>query len=389
MANKIRVAFFVEIMKPQFDGAARTIFELIKRIPEQDYEFKFFCAVGPDGDFKHEVVKFPDISIPFNKDYKIGLPYFGKNSLKKELDQFNPDVIHISTPSILGNHAVEYAHKHHIPVISIYHTHFISYIDYYFRNAKLLIPMAKNYVKTTQKSFYNHCDTIYVPTKSMVQELSAMGIHQDKMTIWPRGLNLKNFNPKKKDKTFIQNLTGNTKPNLLFASRLVWEKNLETLIGIYELIEKNKSEYNFIVAGDGVASQEVRQRMPNAIFTGNVNHEQLAVLYASADVFVFTSVTETYGNVVVEAMASGLPCVIANGGGSADFIENGKNGFLCSPMKPEEYLTAINKILTNGDLKSAIIQAGIEQTISLDWEKLAEKYFKDLKKMAIPYSVAV
>ncbi len=108
----------------------------------------------------------------------------------------------------------------------------------------------------------------------------------------------------------------------------------------------------------------------------------MAKLYASADVFVFPSVSETYGNVVVEAMASGCPCVIARGGGSQSLIEDGKSGFLCEPNDAKEYLDRINQIIASNELKEKIIKNGLEFTKKLDWNKLADTYFKDISNLA-------
>src|SRR5690606_31267974 len=119
------------------------------------------------------------------------------------------------------------------------------------------------------------------------------------------------FNPSKSDKAYLRSITGNTNTNISFVSRLVWEKNIKTLIEIYHTLEEFGGGYNLIIAGEGTAKSIAMQEMPKAHFLGKQNHEQLSKLYASADAFVFTSTSETYGNVVVEAMASGLPCVIA------------------------------------------------------------------------------
>ncbi|MBK8670809.1 MAG: glycosyltransferase, partial [Saprospiraceae bacterium] len=163
-----------------------------------------------------------------------------------------------------------------------------------------------------------------------------------------------------------------------FASRLVWEKNLKTLVKIYENAKRQKLPLNFIIAGDGMASDSLMKMMPEALFLGHVHHEELSSIYASCDVFVFTSISETYGNVVAEAMASGLPCVIANGGGSAHFVENGKNGFLCSPEDSLEYLEKIKLILTNEELRTSFIQEGLEFVAGLQWQQLTDIYFSDL-----------
>ena len=140
-----------------------------------------------------------------------------------------------------------------------------------------------------------------------------------------------------------------------------------------------KLKYNFIIAGDGVAKESLKELMPEAHFLGHIHHDELAVIYASCDVFLFTSVSETYGNVVAEAMASGLPCVIANGGGSAHFIEHGVNGFLCPHEEFKDYLDKINILMQNEYLHTAFKDKGINYAATLRWESLTDTFFKDLE----------
>jgi glycosyltransferase involved in cell wall biosynthesis len=189
------------------------------------------------------------------------------------------------------------------------------------------------------------------------------------------------FSPYKKDAGLIQRLTNNKNPTIIFASRLVWEKNLETLFAIYEQMQNRATPVNFLVVGDGIARQASESRMNKAIFTGKIDHQYLSVLYASADVFLFPSVSETYGNVVVEAMASGLPCVIADGGGSKDFIEQGVNGFKCSPYNAADYIEKIELILSNKLLSAQFSTESWQCSKQLSWDQLAQTYFDDVNSL--------
>jgi glycosyltransferase involved in cell wall biosynthesis len=390
MLPKIKVAFFAEILIEDFDGASRTIFQLIKSIPQDRFEFLFFCGVAPKTTFQHEIYEVPTIALPFNKGYKMAIPFFHKDRLNRKLDTFAPDVIHISTPSPLGNAALEYSITHDIPVISIYHTHFLSYVDYYLENFKVLVPSVKQMMTTMLKKFYHQCSLVYMPTQIMISELSNLGFSDSNMKLWPRGLDATTFDPAKRDVSLLKKITHNNKPNLLFASRLVWEKNLKTLVKIYQKIEDDGSQYNIIIAGDGMAFEDLKKMMPHAFFLGKLSHEVLAKVYASADIFVFTSISESYGNVVAEAMASGLPCVIANGGGSASFIDHGMNGFLCDPENENDYINHIKSVLRNENLRNQFIQKGLEKTRELKWSHLTSTYFADVESLAsVVTSVAV
>ena len=383
MGKKIKVAFFAEILIHDFDGASRTMFQLLDRIPHEKFEFKFFCGVPPDKDLKSEVVSLPKIRIPFNWSYSMVIPHFSKGKIRRELADFKADVIHIASPSALGNFAADYAKKNNIPVISIYHTHFISYMKYYFRKMPFLLPFAyKKSIKMTQ-DFYRNIDMVYAPSQQIIEELKDIcELDGKNLKLWQRGIDKELFNPSKKDKKYLQNITKNKFPNILFASRLVWEKNLQMLISLYDLCKKQGKEVNFIVAGDGVARKEAEGKMPDAHFLGMISHEDLATVYASSDVYFFPSDTESFGNVIIEAMASGLPCVAADGGGPKSLITEGVNGYLCPPNDAEYYMEKINNLLEDEPLKERISKGGLAFTDTLSWEKLAETYFTDLSKLA-------
>jgi glycosyltransferase involved in cell wall biosynthesis len=379
---RIKVAFFAEILIEDFDGASRTMFQLLRRIPTDQFEFLFICGVGPDTLFGYECITLPTLTIPFNTRYKMAVPALVRRKTMRQLQAFAPDVVHIATPSWLGSFALDYAAQYTKPVISIYHTHFISYVDYYLRSLPVLIRPIKAQIARFQRDFYNRCDMIYIPSESIANELIAGGLEPSRVTIWKRGIDLTLFSPLKKNLVQLREQTQSEWPIILFASRLVWEKNIETLIKTYELAQQRGTAAVFVVVGDGTAKEDCQRRMPKAVFLGNLDHQTLATIYASADIFLFPSISESYGNVVLEAMASGLPCVIADGGGSRDFVEEGINGFRCVPNNPEDYLDKITLLLNDIDLHSRISLAGQQYSRQFNWEELANRYFDDVATLA-------
>ena len=377
--DKIKVAFFADMLIEDFDGASRTMYQLINRIPSDQFEFLFICGTGPEKIAGFKSLRVMSLSVPGNKNYRFATTFFQKMELDAHIDAFAPDVIHIATPSLLGKFGIKTAKRLALPVITIYHTHFVSYVDYYIKHFSFLIDFTKDKLKNTIKSFYNQCDLVYVPSQTMIEELLETGVRPEALKLWQRGIDRTLFSPKHKSKDLMKEMTGNENPCILFVSRLVWEKNLKTLIELYRLAEERNLNYNFIVAGDGVAREELEKEMPKAYFLGRLAHQPLAEVYASSDVFVFPSPTETFGNVVLEAMASGLPCVIANEGGSRDFIEDGFNGYKCEVNNAEEYLDKIGKIIKQPELARSFSDNALERSKIYSWETLAERYFEDLK----------
>lgn len=380
--RKIKVAFFADILTRNYDGAIKTMYHLIDNVPENRFEFMFCTGIPPKEKLDYAVLEIPSVTVPFNSNYKASFPALKQREITKALSDFDPDVIHIATPSPLGFFALNYANRNRIPVLSIYHTHFLAYVKHYLSRLPLLISPLEGLVKRIYRNFYNLCKMVYVPTLQMMDELTECGIVDNNLKLWQRGIDGELFNPSKKDVLFMQNLTGNDKPSILFASRLVWEKNMETLFNIYDEVQAQQLDVNFIIAGSGVAEQEARKRMKKAFFLGFLDHENLAKVYASSDVFVFPSVSETFGNVVVEAMACGCVPVIARGGGSQALVKNGETGFLCEPCNAAEYVENMKTLLTNLPLKEKMQSRGVEYASTLNWDHLVNEYFTDLETLA-------
>ena len=375
---RVKVAFFADILLENFDGCVRTIHQLIKRFPKDKFEVIFFCGMKPSEDLGFEYFEIPTLKLPINSTYKMALPFFVQTKIEYKLSKFRPNVIHVSNPSPLGAFATKYGIENNIPLVSIYHTHFLAYVNYYAKMFPFLIPPLKKYVINYTRKIYDNCQIFYVPTTTILESFEVNGYLTSNCKIWKRGIDLEMFSPSKKSGNIYKTLTNNDKPNVFFASRLVWEKNLKTLIGIYKQIEIENLNLNFIIAGEGVASLALKKEMRNAYFVGNLSHKDLAVYYASSDVFIFPSDTETFGNVVVEAMASGLPCIAANGGGPKSIITNGKNGFLIEPNDVAGFVEKIKLVISDCKLRNSIIKNGIDYTANLDWDELANAYFEDL-----------
>ena len=382
----IKVAFFADILSKDFDGASRTMFQIISRIDSSKYSFNYITG--------HDVMESSDIpqsnryetssvSVPFQKRYKMAIPGLENQKLKRKMKMINPDIIHIATPSLLGQWAVKYANKNGIPVITIFHTYFSSYLQYYFKNAKWLVSPIVKYLNKVQRNFYNACNVVLVPSLSMKEELIKIGVDTDKITIWERGINKGLFNPQNKDVDYIQNLVGNRRKNILFVSRLVWEKNLEDLISLYKLVSEKNLPYNFIVAGSGHAEKKVKEEMPSATFTGNLTHKELSKLYASVDILFFPSISETFGNVVLEGLASGTPAIVANKGGTKDMIQDGYNGYICKNGDINEYLLKITEILEDDNSLRSLSDNAYDSSKKFNWNDLTIRYFNLLEQYAL------
>ena len=303
-----------------------------------------------------------------------------KTELNTTLSMFRPDVIHIATPSSLGFFALNYAKKHGIPVLSVYHTHFISYIKYYLKNLPFLINFTESIIARTYRKFYNKCDVTMFPRGRLPVSWNRVECRLRTLS-YGNEVSIPPYFRLKRGIGHSYKNDRNDYPTLLFVSRLVWEK-IWRRCSRFQPGTGTGFESKFLVAGDGVAEKVARSRMKKAFFLGFLKHKPLAKVYASSDIFVFPSISEAYGNVVIEAMASGCVPVIARGGGSQALVEDGVTGFLCEPNEADEYIDKIKKLLNNHFLRKRMQAEGLKFTSTLSWESLSKEYFDDIENLA-------
>ncbi|CAD5254902.1 MULTISPECIES: glycosyltransferase family 1 protein [unclassified Imperialibacter] len=379
--SKVKIVFFIDVLKKDFDGVSNTTSQIAYRLPRDQFDAIFITPLPPeDPEFPFPVYKCPSIDLPLYKQYKLALPKRMKE-LEAILDDFKPDIVHWSTPSALGWYAVNYAKKNKIPAATIYHTHFTSYVEYFLRFVpgidKISPPIARRLL-----SLYKDCSLVLAPTESMSDYLKVLRVDAGKINVWGRGVNQHLFSPDFRDDKFFTPYGVTSKKKILFVSRLVSYKSTDSLIELYKLLDKG---HKLIVTGDGPDMERLQSKMPEAVFTGKLTGEALSKVFASADVFVFPSVTETFGNVILEAMASGLPVVAARAGGPADIIEHGVTGFLAEPGNTKEMYGHVKSLLSDDELHAMIREKAIYYASQQNWDVLCQRlfdYYTDLAKTA-------
>jgi glycosyltransferase involved in cell wall biosynthesis len=279
--------------------------------------------------------------------------------------------VHLATPDLLGFRAMRWAQANDIQIVSSYHTHFTSYLKYY--NLNMLELLGWKYLVW----FYSQCKHIYVPSPSMADELNDKGITEG-IRIWARGVHTDRFHPDKRDMEWRRSIGIQDDEKVVsFVSRLVWEKDLQTFV---DTVKKLGNSIKPLVVGDGPARKELERMLPEAHFTGFITGDELYRAYASSDIFLFPSDTETFGNVTLEAMSSGLPCVVADATGSRSLVESGVNGYLAPPRDTKEFAACVKKISRDDELREQMGKAARQKALVYSWENVNSKLLENYRE---------
>lgn len=368
----LRIAYFAGSMKPGHDGVTRVLYRLVDSLASREMESIFFSPIVPPGELqKVPMVEVPSVVFPLHREYHLAVP--GYASFARDLDAFRPDLIHINSPCTLGYAAVRYATTHDIPAVATYHTHFPSYARYY--KVKPLEGMGWNYLR----SLYNDCDRLYVPSKPVMDELIEHGIRHTYFL--PHGVDTEAFQPRYRSTAWRESVGAAGKSVILFVGRLVWEKDLRVLAEAYQRMRSLRRDVVFVVVGDGPARDELRRMMPGARFLGHQSGESLAAAYASSDIFVMPSTTETFGNVTLEAMASGTAPVCANAGGASGIIQQGITGLLAAPGDATDLAANIAVLLDNPGKRAEIADQALRFARQQTWERIFDELFADYRNV--------
>ena len=354
------------------DGIALTLNRLVGFLLSNGVEVLVFAPVGPRPALEHagKLVRVPSVPLPLRPEYRValGLPRLAR----REMERFRPHLVHIAVPDLLGRSALHAARTMRVPVVASYHTRYETYLKHY--GLELARPFLERYLKT----FYNSCRELYVPSQSMADELKNQGITAP-MPLWQRGVDSNRFDPKKRSSAWRARIgVAANEPVVLFVSRLVREKQLSTLADVLRRLASTGVPHRSVVVGDGPERARLERALPATHFTGFLDGDELATAYASSDVFLFPSCTESFGNVTLEAMASGLPTVCADATGSRTLVLSGVTGVLVAEGAPEGFVSALARLLVDEKLRSQLGGAARARSLEFNWDApmqlLLERY---------------
>lgn len=370
----LRIALFSGNYNYTRDGANPALNKLVGYLLAQGCKVRVYSPTLPVPAFEPtgDLVDVPAFAIPTRKEYRVarGLPA----KVRRDLAAFAPNIVHVSAPDILGHRAVSWARKRGIPVVASVHTRFETYLSYY--RLGFLEPAALALLRR----FYRRCDAIMPPSQSMADLLRAQRMNDD-IAIWSRGIDTGIFTPAARSLPWRRELgIGDDEMVIGFLGRLVLEKGLDTFAAAIKALANRGVPHRVLVIGKGPARDWFAEQVPSAVFAGFQAGSDLGRAVASMDVLFNPSVTETFGNVTLEAMACAVPVVAAIATGSSSLVEHGVTGRLVPPDDIEGFADALQAYCESRDLADEDGLAGEARSRAYGWDainqKVLDKYFE-------------
>lgn len=355
----MKVAIYTGTFVRDKDGAVRSIYQLVSSMLRSGHQVVVWTPDYTHGDNSMVPVnQVPSIPVPLYPDYRIG---FYNAGTELQLNRYAPDIIHISTPDIVGQKFMKYALKKGIPVGAAYHTDFPSYLGYY--HLGFAEPLAWRYLKR----FYNACDVVFAPNEIIRERLTGKGI--ERVELWSRGIDKALFDPSRRSPSLRRLWDAEERMVIIYAGRFVIYKDIEVVMSLYRrfMDEELGDRVRFVMIGSGPEEAEMRRRMPEAVFTGYLTGVSLPEAYASGDLFLFPSRTEAFCNVVLEAIASGLPPVVSDIGGCMELVRQSQCGLVAGAGDIDQFFDSCRMLMQNERTLRDMRAKGLAFTEDKSW----------------------
>ncbi|MBO2033538.1 glycosyltransferase [Siccationidurans ginsengisoli] len=348
-------------MLPGQDGVSRVVNRAAAYQRELGNTLCWITAV-PDPHLPEQQLSTFSIPVPGYAPYRMSLGW--TQALRARLIAFQPDILHIHAPFWLGWAAARLARQLGIPCVATYHTDFISYASYH--GARWLAPG----IRWLNRRVYNACTLTLAPSCATQTMLTADGIARTR--VLPHGVDTTAFQPRFRSAAWRKPF-GADSCILLYVGRLVWEKDLALLAQVLPDLLARRPDVTFVFVGDGPARATLQSQLPQAHFLGYQTGDDLATAYASSDALVFPSATETFGNVTLEAMASGLTCLVADAGGSADLVEHRVTGLKFTPHCAHSLASNLRELVADKTQRRRMAAHALVFAQTQTWEAILDQ----------------
>jgi glycosyltransferase involved in cell wall biosynthesis len=360
----LRVALFSGNYNYVRDGANQALNRLMGYLIRQGVKVRVYSPTVENPAFAAtgDLVSIPAIPIPVRSEYR--LPIAIPARVKRDLAEFNPNVVHVSSPDIVGHRAVTWARRHRVAAVASVHTRFDTYLAYYHLQA--FEPLARDIMRR----FYHRCEVVMAPAESTAVILRAQRMNRD-IALWARGVDREQFNPERRDMEWRRSIgIADDEMVIAFLGRVVMEKGLDVFSDAIHAFETRGLKYRVLVIGEGPAQGWFQEQLPNAIFTGLLTGNDLSRALASSDLLLNPSITEAFGNVTLEAMACALPVIAAEATGATNLVRENVTGMLVDGTEPDEFADALEAYARDPDLRRRHGEAALAIAKTMDWDSI-------------------
>jgi glycosyltransferase involved in cell wall biosynthesis len=372
----MKVAIFTDNDFDKVNGVTTALTAVLRHAPS-DVLPRIYTAADLHCDQPQYLsLRSPGIGIPFYREMKMYVPRW--RQYLRRVQQDGVDVLHLTTPGPLGLTALWVAGQTQLPMVGSFHTDLAAYTELLSGSPRL-----GYWMREYMRWIYGRCQRVLAPSDATRSLLIAAKSRADRIDIWTRGVDTTLFSPSKRSERLREQWrVSERRPALLYVGRLSREKGLDVMPDISRRLSALGLEHRLVFTGDGPMRAELRERCPDAVFTGALGRDAVADVFASADLFVFPSRTDTAGNVVLEAQASGLPVVVSDAGGPRENVQPDRTGIVCERRTMEAWSDVIARLLADVPSRIAMGRAARLYAESRRWDVALEPLYRAYRDLA-------
>jgi glycosyltransferase involved in cell wall biosynthesis len=373
----MRIAIFSEVYWPMVSGVGVTLDRLVTALTGRGHEVRVYSAtytLPPGSQERPEAHRSPSVPLFLYPDVQWAFPR--QREVVEDLARFNPDVVHLATEFALGLAGLKAAGQLGIPIIASAHTDYEKYAARY--GVRWVLRMGWIYLRW----FYGHAEKVLVPSRIFQQTLSQHGVTHT--GLWTRGVDPLHFHPCFRSAEYRRRFgVGPDDLLVTYIGRLAREKDIQRLLRGWQALRAERGNAQLVLAGQGPMAEGLQRRpIPGVHLTGLLSGRDLSEAYASADLFVFPSPTETFGNSLLEAMASGLPSLAVSAGGVLEFARHTENAWLTRSQDTDALTGGLRLLLQDAELRKRLSAGGLATAASRGWDAINDQLLEDYAVVA-------
>jgi glycosyltransferase involved in cell wall biosynthesis len=373
----MRIAIFTEVYWPMVSGVGVTLDRLTRALQARGHKVRVYSAtypLPPGTPDRPEVHRSPGIPLFAYPDLQWAFPR--QREIVADLAAFRPDVVHLATEFAVGLAGLKAARQLGIPMVASAHTDYQKYAGRY--GLGFVLQLAWIYMRW----FYDHAERVLVPSRVYERYLHSRGVHHT--ALWTRGVDPEEFHPRFRSEGYRARF-GVGRDDLLvtYIGRLAREKDLERLIRAWVALRGHRANAQLVLVGQGPLAEDIRTRaLPGVHVAGLLSGRELSEAYASADLFVFPSPTETFGNSLLEAMGSGLPALAVRTGGVLDYAIHDENAWLAPALDTSALTEALRRLMGDPGLRARLARGALATAAARSWEPIYDDLIAQYRRAA-------